>query len=121
MVKIGEMRIRQSCRTSNGPEEYLTECYDESGKKVDETYHVRNPGGDEITIHGDEAMVQRPDGRLSLFKLKGDELSFFDGVESLSEAQIEEDRALIESARVLFEKVGESHEGFKEIDELFYD
>jgi hypothetical protein len=117
MVKIGETQIRQSCRTSNGPEEYLTECYDGEGKKVDETYHVRNPGGEEVTLHGDEAVVQRPDGRLSLFKLTGDEFNFSDG----DDTQIAEDKALIESARLMFAKVGESQDGFREIDELFYD
>lgn len=121
MVKIGETQIRQSCRTSNGPEEYLTECYDGDGKKVDETYHVRNPSGEEVTLHGDEAVVQRPDGRVSLFKLTGDEFDFSEGLDSMDDSQIAEDKALIESARVMFAKVGESQEGFREIDELIYD
>ncbi len=121
MVKIGETQIRQSCRTNNGSEEYLTERYDEGGKKVDETYHVRNPGGDEVTLHGDEAVVQRPDGRVSLFKLTGDEFRFSKSLDSINDAEIAEDRALIESARAMFAKVGESHDGFREIDELFYD
>lgn len=120
MVKIGDMQIRQSCRTSNGPEEYLTECYDEGGRKVDEMYHVRNPNGEEVTLHGDEAVVQRPDGRVSLFKLTGNEFNFSEGLESMDDAQIAEDKALIESARVMFAKVNESHEGFREIDELVY-
>ena len=116
MVKIGETQIRQICRTSNGAEEYLNECYDGEGKKVDETYHVCNPSGDEVTLHGDEAVVQRPDGRVSLFKLTGDEFNFSDGDDS----QIAEDKALIESARMMFAKVGESQDGFREVDEAIH-
>lgn len=120
-LKVGDSQISQSRGSGkDGSEVTLTESYDAEGKKVDVVSHIRKPSGEEITVHGDEAMVQRPDGSVSYFKLTGGGLQFREGLlfkptgEAISVAmshdQIEQDKALIESARLMMQSAGDMRE-----------
>lgn len=130
-LKIGDTQVKQLRRThEDGPEEVLTTSYDAGGKEVDVTFHIRRPSGEEVTLHGEEAMVLRPDGSVRFFKAIGaSQFEFCEGLRSLpgggaegespSADEVEYDLSLIASAKILFVKAKQSPEGFREVDELF--
>jgi hypothetical protein len=129
--KIGDAQIKQMRRThEDGPEEVLTTSFDAEGREVDVTFHIRRPSGEEVTLHGEEAMVLRPDGSVRFFKAIGAlQFEFCEGLRSLpgggsegespSAEEVDYDLSLIASAKILFAKAQESPDGFKEVDELF--
>jgi hypothetical protein len=127
-INIGDSQVRQMKRTKiDGPEEVLTESFDPAGNKISESYHIRTPGGDEVTLHDEEAMVSHPDGSISYFKsisgaFKFEERLIFSPTGELetvadkaNEDLLNKDLGLIMSARLMFDQARVNREEFEEI------
>ncbi|MFH1830502.1 MAG: hypothetical protein ABH871_06985 [Pseudomonadota bacterium] len=123
VLKIGGSEVVLKTRTKIGGHdvEALVESTDASGKKQ-LTYYIREDDGTEVTLRGkNEAIVQRPDGTIRYFSSTDGVKFEFKQMHSLSPTDKpknaeDQDKALIESALVLFHNAMESPEGFKEVE-----
>ncbi len=128
VLKIGDSNVSQLKRTKiGGTEEVITERKDASGN-ISVSYHLRTTGGEEVTLHEDEALIQDPDSA-RLFKLidgtyQLKEILFFSPTGEVKSAdkeeekdQMDHDRHLIESARHMFVNAQEEHAEFSKVEE----